>query len=413
MRWLTDALYLLTVLVTVPFWLTRMALRGRLRTDWPGRLGAGPVLPTAQGRRILLHAVSVGEVNAIRTLVSLLEKEGGVEVVIASTTDTGYARAQSLFGQDHDVVRYPLDFSWSVRKFLARVAPDAVGLVELEVWPNFVAACQQKCIPVMVINGRLSPRSFRRYRLIRALLRPSFRRLAGVMAQSQPYADRFIAMGAIAARVHVASSLKWDNASSTPDGADKLAEELGVDRDRLVIVAGSTAPEEHQLLHDAVQPGIQLICAPRRPEWFESAAQVMQGCTRRTKDCRGTNPDRYLLDTIGELSQAYALADIVVIGRSFGERHGSDPAEPAGMGKPVVIGPATDDFLEMVEILGNADGLIQCNAEALPEVLGGLAANSDRRSQLSSNAMDAMKSRQGGSSATLQALLAMDRSVGE
>ena len=110
MRWLTDALYLVTALVTAPFWLTRMAIRGRLRTDWAGRFGRGGGLGPSPGKRILLHAVSVGEVNAIRTLVSLLERQPDIDVVVASTTDTGFARAKALFGQRHTVVPLPAGF---------------------------------------------------------------------------------------------------------------------------------------------------------------------------------------------------------------------------------------------------------------------------------------------------------------
>jgi len=405
MRLLSDLAYLLTIIVTMPFWLTRMVLRGRLRTDWPGRLGLGPTLQPPSGRRILLHAVSVGEVNAIRTLVRLLEQQADVEVVISSTTDTGIERARSLYSSRHAVVRYPLDFSLSVSSFLKRVQPDAVSLVELEVWPNFVADCCRRRIDVSVINGRLSARSFRRYRWVRWLLKSSFRRLNRVVAQSEDYAGRFKAMGARPDTVQVASSLKWDNTTTSPEGADELASELGLDRNRLVIVAGSTAPEEHALLHSAVPEGVQLICAPRRPEWFDAAADVFTGCTRRTTGHQGSNPDRFLLDTIGELSQAYSLADIVVIGRSFGERHGSDPAEPAGMGKPVVIGPAVDDFLEMVEILSSAGGLVQCTAEALSGVLEELVSSDQRRKVIAENALDAIQGRQGGSQVTLQALL--------
>ena len=259
----------------------------------------------------------------------------------------------------------------------------------------------------MVVNGRLSERSFRRYRLVRWLLRPSFGRLAGVIAQSKEYARRFVAMGVPTERVQVAGSLKWDNATVAPVGAEDLATDLGVDRDRLLVVAGSTAPEEHRLLHEATPRGVQLMCAPRRPEWFDSAAATLEGCTRRSAGSPGSNPDRFLLDTIGELSQAYALADVVVVGRSFGDRHGSDVAEPAGMGKPVVVGPAVEDFQEMVAILREAGGLIQCTAEDLPGVLQGLADDQVKRTNLAARGLAEIEGRQGASQQTLQALMSL------
>ena len=413
MRWLTDVLYLAVLLLTAPIWFTRMALRGRLRTDWAGRLGRAPSLAPADGTRVLLHAVSVGEVNAIRTLVSLLEVQDGVEVVVATTTDTGFARATSLFGDRHQVVRYPLDLSWSVARFLRSVKPDLVGLVELEVWPNFVASCVRRGIPVAVINGRLSERSFRRYRLVRAVLRPSFRRLTRAWVQTRDYAARFEAMGVVPDRVDVVGSLKWDNTGVITGDPEGLAQAMGIDRTRLLVVAGSTAPEEHQLLHDGVGTGVQLMCAPRRPEWFDDAAQVLQGCTRRSTGERGSNPDRYLLDTIGELSQAYALADVVVVGRSFGSRHGSDVSEPAGLGKPVIIGPASSDFEEMVVALQDAGGLIQCSREELPGVLSDLLNDEQRRARMASDGRGEIGRRQGASERTLAGLLDLVGLVGE
>jgi 3-deoxy-D-manno-octulosonic-acid transferase len=193
MRLLVDAAYVLAAAVTAPVWLWPRSRAGKLRTDWQARLGRIAAVPGREGRpRVLIHAVSVGEVNALRHLVDRLERAPlKPEIVISVTTDTGIARARSLFGGRHDVVRYPFDLSWAVDSFLEATLPDVVALVELEVWPNFVRACGSRHIPVCVINGRLSERSFRRYRHVRPLLRPTFARLAAVAAQSDPYAERF------------------------------------------------------------------------------------------------------------------------------------------------------------------------------------------------------------------------------
>ncbi len=140
MRWLLDLLYLGLALVTLPIWLARLIRTGKIRTDWPGRLGKARISSPAR-RRILVHAVSVGEVNAVRLLVEqLTESSGRPEVVIATTTNTGFARAESLFGPRHEVVRYPLDLSFDLERFLRSVSPDGVALVELEVWTKFTAA---------------------------------------------------------------------------------------------------------------------------------------------------------------------------------------------------------------------------------------------------------------------------------
>lgn len=179
MRWLLDLLYLAAAIITAPIWMLRMIRTGKIRTDWPGRFGRVPDGLRAKTRtRLLIHAVSVGEVNAIRRLVEQLTLPGlraePTDVVIATTTDTGFARAQALWDGRCNVVRYPLDFSPAAARFLRSVRPDAVALTELEVWPNFTDACSRNNIPVCVINGRLTERSFRRYRLVRALMRPAF-----------------------------------------------------------------------------------------------------------------------------------------------------------------------------------------------------------------------------------------------
>lgn len=397
-RWLADILYLLLATLTAPLWLWRLARRGKLRTDWPARLGRGRPLPPSQSPTILVHAVSVGEVNAIRLLVRTLDNHPvRPRVVIATTTDTGLARATALFAPQHHVVRYPFDFNFAVRRFLDLVRPDAVALVELELWPNFTAACQRRRVPVCVVNGRLSDRSFRRYRHIAALVRPSFRRLAFAAVQNADYARRFIKLGMPESRVHVTDTMKWDTAeiSDTVDGADALADELGIDRSRPLVVGGSTAPQEHALLRDAVPEGVQLLCAPRRPEWFDDAAAALAGCARRSRGDCGSAAGRFLLDTIGELRKAYALADVVVVGRTFGQLHGSDMMEPIALGKPTIIGPAVSDFQQTADALLAGGGVVQSTAADLPKVLRELLDDPRKRAELAERGRAVIRDHQG------------------
>ncbi len=391
---LLDLVYFVVAIVTIPFW----ARKGR--SGWRERFGKTAPLPEKGRARLLIHAVSVGEVNLIRLLVERLA--GEVEIVVSVTTDTGIARARQLFGGRESgvwVVRTPLDASFAVRRFLDATRPDAVALVELEVWPNFLLACARRGVPVSVINGRLSKRSFKRYRLIHPLIAPFFRRLAFVAAQDETYAERFRALGAEAGRVRALGSMKWDAAevAESIGGAERLAEQMGIDRGRPLIVGGSTAPEEHALLRDARPRGAQLLCAPRRPEWWDPAAETLAGCVRRSSPeaARHEGADLFLLDTIGELRQAYALADVVVIGRSFGELYGSDPMEPAALGKPVVIGPACEDFRAAVDALREAGGLIETTREELASELRSLVEDERRRARMAEAAKRCVEERQG------------------
>ena len=398
MRWLIDAIYLVVAVVTSPVWLVRMVRTGKIRTDWSGRFGRVPPLaPLRPGRpRVLLHAVSVGEVNAIRRLVGALAREPDAsEVVIATTTNTGFARAHDLFGETHAVVRYPLDFSGAVRRFLDAVAPDVIGLVELEVWPNFVAAACRRSIPVCVVNGRLTDRSHRRYRLIAGLLRPTFGRLGAVAAQNEAYAERFRDLGA--RHVQVTGTMKWDTAevADQVQGADTLASEMGIDRERPLVVAGSTARGEHELLLKCVPDGVQLLCAPRRPEWFDQAAAALNGCARRSRGDRDSSSGRFLLDTIGELRKAYALADVVVVGRSFGSLHGSDMMEPVALGKATVVGPAVEDFADTVDALLVGGGLVQTDEHGLGDELQRLLDDPAERARMAEAGRTVIRARQG------------------
>lgn len=416
-----DVAYAFAALLTAPFWAKKT------RGDWRGRFGHTAELPPASPSRprILLHAVSVGEVNAIRGLVAQLTPHA--EVVVSVGTDTGFHRARMLFAADTipeperaHVVRYPLDFSWSVRRFLQSVKPTAVGLVELELWPNFIRECVHRSIPISVINGRLSERSFRGYRRFRFFLGRFFRMLHTAAVQDAIYAERFIAMGVAPERCVVTDTMKWDSVSITDDvpEAAALARVMGIDRSRLLIVAGSTAEDEEAMLHAACPPGVQLLCAPRRPDHFDDAAAAMPGCLRRstTKDTDAPpvmtgDCSRFLLDTIGELRAAYALADVVVIGRSFGTLYGSDPIEPIALGKPALIGPSYSDFRTIVQAFLRGNGIRVVTRNELPRVLTDLLENPDRRAELARRGRDCIRAHQGATARHAKLLLNMAASA--
>ncbi|MSR68906.1 MAG: hypothetical protein EXS17_00960 [Phycisphaerales bacterium] len=409
MGFVVDLAYIVAALVTLPIWLISLAKSGKLRTDWSARLGVAlPSLPasrTLAGPRILIHAVSVGEVNAIRHLVNqLADGPLKAQVIISVTTNTGIVRATTLYGSRHTVVRFPFDLSWSMRRFLTAVQPDLVLLMELELWPNFTRLCETRAIQVAVINGRLSARSFARSKRVRWLLSPMFRRLAHVCAQDDTYAQRFAQMGVPQRRISVTGTMKWDTAdiADEVEGSDALARAMGIDRSKSLVVAGSTAPSEEALIDAAMPAGVQLLCAPRKPEWFGQAARALAGCVRRSEGGQGSATGRFLLDTIGELRMAYALADVVVIGRTFGVLHGSDMMEPAALGKVVVVGPRVDDFQSTADALLAAGGLVQTSADGLSATLAQLLASPDRRRTIATAAREVVKREQGASAAHAQ-----------
>ena len=403
-----DAAYMLGAALSAPFWARKA------RGDWSARLGLKPIpgLPgsdvardgTGRRPRIMLHAVSVGETNAIRTLVPLLS--GSADVIVTTTTDTGLARARELYADTARVVRFPFDFSWATDRLLEAIAPDAVGLVELELWPNFLAACGRRGIPVAVVNGRLSERSFAGYQRCKPIVGGLFQGLHAVAAQDEAYAMRFRAMGSDPVRV--TGSMKWDAANLAPVGeaADRLASELGIDRSKPLIVAGSTGPGEEKLLHKACPAGAQLLCAPRKPERFDGAALDLEPCVRRSRPNdapRGST--RFLLDTIGELRAAYALADIVVMGRSFIDLFGSDPIEPIALGRPTIIGPRVGDFEAVVSAFEAANAIVRSSAETIGSDLSRLLRDDQARQALGERGLACVEAHRGASARHANMLL--------
>ena len=378
---LRDLMYGLVIAATSPVWMVSMLRSGKWRTDWRGRfghvkgMGSEAASGGAGGKTIMIHAVSLGEVNATREMVRRIHEQlaGQGRIVITTTTNTGFDRAVELYGKQHTVLRYPFDFTRSVRRFLNAVQPDVVVLVELEVWPTFVEECAKRAIPVCVVNGRLSERSYMRYKRVRRLMRNSFASLAACAVQTGDYATRFIGMGAVEERVRVTDSMKWDTAKVVEPhdvaGVNELAMAMGINREKPVIVAGSTGPGEEQMLIRTKPAGVQMVIAPRKPERFEEVAAVVKrakpqaAVVRRTQCADGSQRGQdgteiFLLDTMGELRKAYALADVVIVGRSFIDLFGSDPIEPIALGKPTVIGPRYGDFTEIVETFKAEGGIV-------------------------------------------------------
>jgi len=392
-----DLVYAIVAVVTAPFWMRKA------RGDWRERFGHPPADLGGTGSdpgaadnppkpHLLIHAVSVGEVNLTVPMIRTLIESSSWQLTLSVTTDTGIARARSLFADQPEVrvVRYPLDASWAVRRFLNRLRPDGLILVELEIWPNMLDECRRRGIPVGVVNGRLSERSFKGYRRARPVLKRYFSQLSFAAVQDEDYAARFGVMGVPADRLHVAGSMKWDSADlGVPsEAASELGAAMGIDRTRPLVVGGSTAPGEHELLVEALDGlDCQLLCAPRRPEWFDQASEALGPDTVRRSAPGSGNPKsgRFLLDTIGELRAAYALADLVVVGRSFGDLAGSDPMEPAALGKPVIIGPAHGDFVAAVRALERAGGLLVVSREEFGQTVARLIRDRAERDRLGAN----------------------------
>lgn len=377
MRFIIDLAYLLAGLAFSPVLFYRMAAHQRYRAGWGQRFG-NVARKDPKKRCIWLHAVSMGEVNAAKTLVAEIEKRyPDHEIVVSTTTDTGYAQADKLFGRKWTVFYFPFDVSWIIRKAFDRIEPSLCLLMELEVWPNFLFTAHRLRVPVVVLNGRISDRSFTRYRKIKAVTRTFFGKIDRVLAQTQQYAERFRELGCPAERVLVTSSLKYDTAqvADRVEGADALAEQLNLGPARLW-VAGGTGDGEEQIVLDAYKSlvqdprhkGLRLAIVPRKPERFDEVAQLIEQAgfpVVRYSRLKGTTTkapagDAVILgDTMGDLRKFYSLAQLIFVGRTLVPMGGSDMMEAAALGKCTLFGPHTFNFRQTVEVLLAGRGAIE------------------------------------------------------
>src|SRR4051812_37522347 len=317
--WLLNLCYLMLLAVVAPVLAYRAWRLGKYRQGWSEKLRGIGESRTSTAPCIWLHAVSVGEVLLLQKIISdLQQRRPEVEICLSTTTHTGHAVAREKFPSCR-VLYFPLDFTWAVNAALDRIRPDVVGLVELELWPNFISEVARRGTPLLLINGRLGERSYRGYRRIRFLMRRVLGCFMGMGMQTPEYARRIIDLGAPADRVSVTGSVKFDGAKLQHDRAAvaKLRDHLGISDSDRVLLAGSThAPEEDAILNSYAElagefPDLRLLIAPRHQERFDDVAALIESkgwpLQRRSKRSCGTaHPDPLPRLTSGGTSERFA-----------------------------------------------------------------------------------------------------------
>jgi len=413
-----DLAYLSAALLGSPFLAYKALTNRKYRTGIPERLGR--VAPRdGDAPCVWVHAVSVGETNIIKPLMpAIAERHPDWDRVISNATYTGQANARKLY-PDVRTLYFPLDLSCTVRKAMDAVRPDLVLLVELEVWPNFLAAARRRNVPVAIINGRISERSFRRYRLIRFATRRMFANVTLFCAQNEACADRAVALGMPRDRVLVTGNMKFDACpAEAPEARDvDLAASFGLAEDEQLLVAGCTWPGEDEAIVPIYQrlrekhPGLRLLVAPRQADRFDPVARLVEGaglpCVRRTAmgDERRTDRPVVVLDTMGELAGVYALGDIVFVGGSLIPHGGHNILEPSGFAKPVLFGPHTANFRDITEeMLAHQAARRVDTPDALERELESLLANPTHARDLGRRARQVVDRNRGATRRTLEAL---------
>lgn len=390
-------LYSLLLWLLLPLVVLRLLWRGyhnpAYLERWTERLGVWrtPLRPV----ELWIHAVSVGEVQAMQPLIrELLGRAPAPELIITTTTPTGAQRVQELFGQRVQHAFTPYDLPWIMRRFLDRVRPRLVLVVETEIWPNMIACCAQRGARVILANARMSGRSARGYARLGRFTGRTLRSFAWIAAQTETDAQRFLALGAAPGQLAVTGSIKFDVRlpASLRDRAEVMRRDWGVNRP--VWVAASTHEgEEEPLL--AVQRRLRrrfdevlLVLVPRHPERFERVAALVrrEGLPmQRRSDGQVWDRDCavYLVDSMGELPLFLAAADAAFIGGSLVPVGGHNLLEAAALAVPVAIGPHCFNFAEITRLLVAEGGAVQvADAEALAAVLGDWLGDAAERARI-------------------------------
>lgn len=409
-----NSALLLLSLSLFPYLALRFLSEKKHRTGLRQRLGFIPrrILEKRSGKPVIwVHSVSVGEALAAAPLIKQIRRQfPGYQLLLSTTTVTGHGVCRKKVAAPDDLVVYfPLDIFFIVRRVLSLFLPRAVLLMETEIWPNLVREARRRRIPLLLVNGRLSEKSFHRYLGARFFVRPLLHSFSFIGMQTEEGKFKMAKLGASPAIVEVTGSMKYEAALATVPSeveVEALRNDLAIPAER-VIVAGSTHRGEEQLVLRAClelrrkYADLFLILAPRHPERFPEVENLLRqknipfilrsARTKATSECRVM-----LLDTLGELTKFYALATVAFVGKSLTQRGGHNPLEPASCGKPVLFGPHMDNFREVVQVLTSEGGAAEvADFRDLVSTLDRLLADGDAAREMGRRARKSVESRTG------------------
>ena len=410
MRTLYNILFKICFALSAPYYFVRMRRRGNWQKGFGERFGKydTKLKQAITNRRILwMHAVSVGEVNLSTQLIRALEPRlPNLKIVVSTTTTTGMGELQKKLPIHISKIYYPIDHRKYVARALGAVWPEAIVLVEAEIWPNFLWRARDLHIPVFLVNARLSERSYRGYRRFGFLFRRLFAGLAGVGAQTEADAVKLRKLGCRPEVIRVVGSLKYDAAKLDERrrlDVPAVLRQAGMKPGALAVVGGSTHAGEEAILAEqflrlrASFPDLFLVLVPRHFERsrevgreleargvrfaYRSDMRSRQGIAPREADC-------LIVNTTGELKYFYEHATVVFVGKSLTAEGGQNPIEPGALGKAMVFGPNMQNFAEVAGSLVQQNGAVQVrDAAELEKALGELLADEARRKQLGRNAL--------------------------
>ncbi|BCA54248.1 3-deoxy-D-manno-octulosonic-acid transferase [Nitrospira sp. KM1] len=417
-----NVLYNLGLLLAFPVIVAVLVSKPRCRRGLRQRLGMAPPAPDPSGRPVVwIHAVSLGEAVAVTPLVlALHHRHPELRFMVSTVTETGREAVEQRLAGIAEHCYAPLDFPWAVSRTIASLRPIIYIFVETELWPNLLRSLSLAGVPTVMVNGRLSTRSFARqqWKPVRAFYRPMLRSLRLCLMQSDRDVERIVALGADPAGVRRTGNIKFDQMTPSIAGQRDLREALGFGPDDLLIVAGSTHPGEEEALmgcyHTIIEryPTARLIVAPRHIErsgQVESLARDRGFTVRRRSAIEGRGrtdkPQVLVLDSRGELAAVYREALVAFVGGTLVPVGGHNLLEPAVWGKPVVFGPHTDHCAEIANLLLQARGGVRVTDETdLTGRMMALFEQIEERHRMGQAALSVVKQNQGALEATLEAI---------
>src|SRR5437867_803399 len=428
MRSLYNLLYAIFFCFAAPYYFLKMWRRGNWRRGFRQRLGHydAKFKQALTNRHVLwMHAVSVGEVNVCTQLIRALEpRVPNIKIVVSTTTSTGMGELQRKLPAHIEKIYFPVDYRKCVQRALSLIHPEAVLLVEAEIWPNFIWRLGDKKIPLFLVNARLSDRSYRGYKRFGFLFRPLFASLSGVGAQNEADAGRLRELGCRPEAIQVVGSLKFDAARLDERrllDVPAMLRQLAVPAGARVLVGGSTHAGEEAILAEQFLrlrrrfPDLFLVLVPRH---FERGKEVGGELSARgvkfvyrsevtvNTRLRPGEAECLLVNTTGELRFFYGHATVIFVGRSLTAQGGQNPIEPAALGKAIVFGPNMQNFAAIAEAFLRQDAAVQVlDAAGLEQALAELLEDERRREVLGQNALKVVRENRGAIERTVEMIL--------
>jgi 3-deoxy-D-manno-octulosonic-acid transferase len=429
-RGLYNILFLVLFVPSAPYYFFRMWRRGTNQNGFPwkkdfsqrfGKYDSKLKQAITNRHRLWMHAVSVGEVNVSTQLIQAMETRlPNLKIIVSTTTTTAMEGLQGKLPSHVSKIYYPIDRRAWVSRALGTIRPEAIVLVEAEIWPNFLWRATQMGIPIFLVNARLSDRSYRGYKRFGFLFRPLFASFSGVGAQNEEDAARLRTLGCRPEAIQIVGNLKFDAAALEEKrtlNARAMLQQLGVGGDAPVIVGGSTHAGEEAILADQFVrlhnkfPSLFLVLVPRHMERSREVGRELEKrgikFAYRSDVTPGTRfrpgeVECLIVNTTGELKYFYEPATVVFIGKSLTSKGGQNPIEPAALGKPTIFGPNMQNFADVVRCFLAKDAAVQVrDASHLQLILADLLADASRREQLARNALEVVRENQGAVYRTL------------